>query len=387
MGRCAIEGTNCSPDAAVDGAGPDNNTSLCGNGESMPGEICFKEPVEYDTGVAGIFDAQFIDGNADGMLDLAFLNSTNYLFRLSSGGTFETSNTAGGAAMGARRMIGGNLNANMNPELIHNNSATGSIEILAWNGIDWTLASESESELADARGIAVGKLDGPTSSLSIVMVFQDTVRAYLLPDNGQLQPLVQAGNGIAITGGRDVAVGDLDNDGVAEIAVADDAGIEVFRGAGSEISPKKSPTIGMPVDAVAICDVDGGNDKELVYSIKSTNQMPGRVGVARWIASSSSYELPVQRMIPHQGAPLECVDLDKDGHGDAIVGAQDGANNFHVLVLRGRPDGTFEPPIEFPVPRPGTSFRANASFNGDMVNDIAITSSLAGYITVLESNP
>ncbi len=372
-------------DGGDDGMPIDNNVANCGNGISEPGEICFKPADQMGTGIAGVFDAQFIDADGDGMRDIAFLTPTGYVFHLYSGGGFSGVNTTGPSVPGSTRMRGVNLSGDPTPELVNNNKVAGRVEVWDIAGGTSTLAGMIASETNDAQAIALGHTTGVGDPLSIVMVFSTRLRAFQLPAGGALSPLAQSGTGFLLSGAKDVAVGDIDKNMIDEIAVADADGIEVFKNVNSTITKTSSPNIGQPVDAIAKCDVDGDNTDEFVYAIRATGTVPGRVGTARWM--SSTWQLPGARMIQQMGAPLECDDFDKDGRGDAVVVATDTSSNVDILILRGRGDGTFEAPIPFRIPDGITQIRANVDFNNDGVSDIIMTSPVTGLITILESNP
>ena len=102
-------------DGGDDGMPIDNNVANCGNGISEPGEICFKPADQMGTGIAGVFDAQFIDADGDGMRDIAFLTPTGYVFHLYSGGGFSGVNTTGPSVPGSTRMRGVNLSGDPTP--------------------------------------------------------------------------------------------------------------------------------------------------------------------------------------------------------------------------------------------------------------------------------
>ncbi len=372
-------------DGGDDGMPIDNNVANCGNGISEPGEICFKAPLRIDLGITGVFDAQFVDANGDGQRDLAFLTATGYAFRINNGGIFSNVNTSGPGVPGSTRMRGVNLGgSDAVAELVDNNKMTGTVEIWEWNGAAHARIGMIGSETNDAQGIAVGRTTGASDPPSIAMVFTSRLRIFQLPTGDALSPLAQSGSGFAITGGKDVAVGDIDKDLLDEIAVANNSGLEVFRNVSSTIVKISSPNIGGGADAVVTCDVDGDQDDEFVYSIKSTAGGPGRVGAARWMAAS--WEPPAPRTIPGMSAPVDCADFDKDGHDDAVVVATTGGD-VDTLILRGRADGAFEAPIPFRILDGVTQIHANVDFNNDEVPDIIMTSPVMGLVTILQSNP
>ncbi|MFN0250577.1 MAG: FG-GAP repeat domain-containing protein [Kofleriaceae bacterium] len=373
-GRCAIEGSTCSPsDGDIDdGMRPDLNTATCGNMTRDIGEICFAAPVQYDTD-SNIFDAQFIDANGNGVKDLVFATSTNYGFRLNDGG-FETTTRVGPQVNGMLTFRGEDLDGDTVPELVNHNTS-GNIEIYRWNNQSnvWGLASSAVTEMAAVPGVAIGR-----TPRSIAIVSSTMLRIFGLPSNGLVPTPV--GSGFGISGGRDIAIGDTDNDGTEEIAIAQMFGVSIFN-SGSSMSPFMQAT-----DAVVACNVDGDSNSEFVYTIKSAG-LPGRVGSLRW-TSSATYEVTPRQDIDNMLADVACEDLDNDGKDDAIL-VSGSLNNWNLLVLRGRADATFEPPVTFEIPSSVTHINVG-DYNNDLAPDLVLTSNRAGgmaSITVLTGDP
>ncbi len=380
-GRCALAGSTCSP--TIDGgddAMMDARVFRCGDDMPQTGDVCFDTPIVINTGINTIFDAQLVDANGDGTLDLGFLATTGYTFRLRDNATFEDENTPGPTFTNTRVFAVGMLDGGNSPELIHDDSSN--VKVLSYSS-SWNVIASSESETANAQGIAVGptKQGGPDS---IAAVYPNRLRVYSFTTNN-LTSIVQASNSISFSGGRDVAIANTQGRGFGEIGVAQTIGVRIYKMSGNTILLDSMPSTGS-ADAIVGCNVDGDTDEDFVYLARAeVGGVPGRVGAVRW--TSSTYEVPAPQSIPNLLGALACGDLDGDGRADAVVATGGGgAGAFGILVLRGRDDGTFEPPIQFPVDNAVTHLHLG-DINGDSIPDIIATSQLAGVITILLSNP
>lgn len=394
-GRCAREGTSCVTsdgdidDGAIDVADSmpiDDMPATCGDGTSMEGEICFTTLPQINLMVSGIYDGQIADINGMGGRDIVFLDNSGFQARLNVQGGFPGP-TAAGPVVSGKRMLAVSLDGNSLAELVVNNASMNRLEIYQFGGTTYSVVANAGTQSGEARGLAIGKLASASAPPAIAVVFDDKLRAYQLPSAPtSLMPL---GGQQTVTNGRDVAIGDFDNDSVGEIAVADMAGVEVFRGLNNNPSKISGPSIGAAVDSIAACNIDGSPGSEIVYSIAPAVGA-STIGVARWIESSGGFELTSPQMVSNAFFPIECADLDKDGKADVIATAGDGNGNIDLVVLRGKSDGSLETPKRFRIPSAALYIHATKAaedLNGDMVPDIVLTSREAGLITVLVSNP
>jgi hypothetical protein len=387
-GRCAVEGSNCSPtsDGGDDGMPPDEMITFnCGNAVPEPGEFCFKDPIRIDTLTSDINATQLIDINVDGATDLVFLTPASYSSRLRTGPTTFGNVNVGGPVAVAKVMLGVDLGGNTLQELVHNDQTDGVLEILEWDGDSWEVGASVTSQVtaSDARGIAHGATTGVAMQQTIAIAFPTVLRVFRLPTTA-LTPLVQQSSNFTLSSPKDVAIADTKSDNAGEIAVATSDGILLFTNINGTLVVQGTPDINDGVDAVEKCNIDGVTGDEIAYTIRKVG-MPSTVGALRW--NGTAYELIAPKSINNMLDPIACADFDRDGLQDAVVVGGDGAGQLAVQILRGRPNATFDDPVRFPVDLPGAGHIYIGRFNADDVPDIVVTSSATGIIAVLEANP
>ncbi len=185
----------------------------------------------------------------------------------------------------------------------------------------------------------------------------------------------------------DVALGDLDGDGRADLVVSDQglyglfedvsgSAIVVLPGAGDGSYPTahEFPRPATSYDRVALGDLDGDGRLDVVALayVEGPRRSDG------WGNGPGGYNLVALRgdgtgaltesalaPLPFgaDGEDLALADFDGDGHLDAAVAAG------RVSVFRGRGDGTFDPPLSYAVA--GAGWIATGDFDGDGRVDIA----------------
>ena len=187
----------------------------------------------------------------------------------------------------------------------------------------WT-QSQNEVEVADVTGDGLPDIVGVVRN--ILSVFPQ------VPGNGFGAPVEYT---VAATwpSGNGLAVGDLNHDGLADVAVSTwfSPGVEIKLFVQTEIGTLSGPSLyesyGIP-DPLEIADLDGDGDNDLVAANLSSDS----VGV--WSSGPGFYETryTVPEISDYRLNGLAVGDLDGDGIGDIALAS--GANG--LVVLRSR---------------------------------------------------
>src|SRR6185437_7456471 len=178
-----------------------------------------------------------------------------------------------------------------------------------------------------------------------------------------------------------VAAGDLNNDGVADVAVVDNYGVWMLLHTGAPTATTYAAPLAVYTEApnawyvganiVAIADVNGDGLKDLIVTD------PGPIGggtptVAVLVqnpASPGSYLAPVSyATAPGSLAQAVVVaDVNGDGHPDLVIG---GTNAVSVLLQDPAPPGTFMAAVSYSVT--DANEIAVADVNGDGLPDVVV---------------
>jgi hypothetical protein len=265
-------------DLAVANLYADQVAILLGNGDGS-----FQSAVAYPTGNTSIFLAvanlAVVDFNGDGNADLAIGTTGGVAVMLGNGdGTFRTAviyasdGSEGGPSAEARMIAAGDFNSRGTPDLAVANS-TGDYSILLGNG-DGTLSAPMTSAYGIGPNyIAVGDLNGDGKpDLAIVNINPPA-------NTNSLDILLGNGDGTFRTATTylpyeplSVAIGDLNGDGIPDLAVAGVTGVRVYLGNGD--GTFQTPTTYESVDSagkIALADVNGDGRLDIVFFDNSSD--------------------------------------------------------------------------------------------------------------------
>lgn len=277
-------------------------------------------------------------------------------------------------------------NAGFASVILQNNAARGTFQ----TSVD-TAAGFNPSTLA------VGDLDGTSGPDLVVSNANSANVSILLQDATATGKLLAAAN--VTTGGvpYDVAVGDLNNDGKLDIAVADAGGsgnaLVLFQDPASpgHFLAQVTLAVGNPSTAVAIGDVDGDGRPDLVVANEDGSGI-GRVSIFYQSATTPGTFLPrIDVAAGTHPLSVKIGDLNGDGRADIVVANERssssgvGSSGVSVLLQDAANPGAFLPAVTYATAH-GSVCVAIGDLNNDGRPDLAVANtggSRRGTVSVL----
>jgi hypothetical protein len=262
------------------------------------------------------------------------------------------------------------------PDLVVANAGGTTLSLLLGNG-DGTFTASSLTVGNGPSCVAVGDVNGDGNADLVVANESDGTVSVLL-GNGSGGFTAASQNTILVGSNPSwVAIGDLNLDGIPDVAVARASGeptILLGNGNGT-FTFAANPTSGANATEVAIGDLTGSGIPDLVLLCGSqlavllgngdgtftTGTAPGAV------ASPSSFAL---------------ADVSSDGKLDLVVTSSTGNT---ASVLLGNGNGTFQSPVAYTVGQ-GAAFVAAADLNGDGKLDLLVSNATDGTVSAVLGN-
>jgi FG-GAP-like repeat/FG-GAP repeat len=184
--------------------------------------------------------------------------------------------------------------------------------------------------------------------------------------DGTFQPAVNYVVGDSPTS---VAVGDLNGDGIVDLAVSDTAGNQVSvllgRGDGTFDLAGMYPA-GLGARSVAIADFNGDGRLDLAVADQGTAPDYTDGGLSVLLGNGDgTFRPPVQYATSVRPLAVAVGDFNRDGIPDLAV------TNYTVSVLLGNGDGTFQAPANYAAGRQAWGITVG-DLNGDGILDLAV---------------
>ncbi|MEJ7598301.1 MAG: VCBS repeat-containing protein [Kofleriaceae bacterium] len=365
------------PDGPPGGNDEGTGVPACGDGIRQPGEVCYKAPFTIQATDAA-YDAQFADMDSDGDLDVVFLISDQVQTHINASGVFAASAIAGATAFGPY-MLAQDFDNDQNVDLaVAGLNVAGGSGVTMYKGDGTAHQTMAGSGSLGVTAAAIGRGDVKGKGTMLVTFDLRTVQLWAF----------ETGLGIIEDGGAQVsnvvtgAVGKLDGDNFADIAVGRSNGIVVFRGGTSGLSPIISTPMVERTGALAIGDVTGDGIADIAYTQVDPSTDTSLVAMMPG-AGAAAFLAPIT--IPAKGISmaLQLADVDGDGKQDLVTGTGD--TSWQLDVSLGTATG-FAAPVALPISGPANQIHTG-DYNKDEAPDLIVTNTGTQTITIFESNP
>lgn len=214
---------------------------------------------------------------------------------------------------------------------------------------DLAVANREDHDLLGSAG-GVGGMGGGEAQGSLSVILSEPSGAH-----GPPQHYLPSGRPAGLS------AGDLNGDGIPDLAVARGDGVSVLinTGDGAFGAPATFPTTGGWFPSVATGDVDGDGRLDFVVGTRSDVGVFLNLGNGTFIASNYPIALPIA---------LVLADFTSRGRPDVVVASDSG-----VSVLLNDWNGGFGPPMQYGIGTYPHSIGAG-DLNADTKTDLAVTS-------------
>jgi hypothetical protein len=226
--------------------------------------------------------------------------------------------------------------------------------------------------------VAVGDFnrDGK-SDIAVVNNTAGSMTVFLGSGNGTFSEKTSLAAG---SSPRAIAVGDINEDGVPDLVVADpfSMNINVLYGIGDGTFDAAVPYpagASQSPSGIALGKFGPGDDIDIAASSLSSDVS---------FFSNTTGSLGIPALLPTGGYnsfALAAGDFNGDSKLDLVVA---NAYSDNIGILTGNGDGTFQPPVDFPVGSLPVSL-AIGDFNGDGIPDVAVANEMGGISILLGS--
>ena len=304
--------------------------------------------VNYGTGGSMSF-ITVADFNKDGKLDIAATSANDGVVEIftgngdgtfTTGGSYATDTTEGGVF--PQVIVSGDFNhdGNLDLAIVNDNEGTRTLGVLLGDGTGAFGAPTTYALSQYGSDLAAADLNGD-GFVDLVVALNNNGSVAVFMANNDSSGTFKAETDIAfdVTSLEGVAVGDLNGDGFADLAVTEDnypfseIGIALGNGDGTFQSPIAYPntlqdaTLNAPRAAfIKMADINGDGKLDLVY----TNSDYGTVGVILGVGDGT-FLPPVESVAGGYAWDLALADVNGDGAID-VVTADDDFGGVTVLL-------------------------------------------------------
>ena len=339
--------------------------------------VSFAAPVGFTAGDAP-YEIAIGDFNGDGKQDVATANngSNNVSILLGNGAGNFSAAASFGAGTGPASVTVGDFNGDGRQDLAvanYNSGNAGFVSILLGDGAGNFSAPTNFGTGAGPFSVAVGDFNNDGKQDLAVAQNGSSISVLLGDGAGNFSAASSFGAG---TDPRSVAVGDFNGDGNQDLAVANvnssNVSILLGNGAGSFSAATNYLTGDGPL-SVAVGDFNGDGKQDLTVANSLSNHVSillgdglGGFGVATNFAAGT------------QPSRLAVGDFNGDGKQDLAV------NNLgsNLSILLGDGAGSFSNPINF-APGSNPESVAVGDFDGDGKQDLAVANLIPGKVSIL----
>ena len=365
---------------------PPNVLMLLGNGDGS-----FRIGNRYNVG-NGLQSVVVGDFNGDGHADLAALDESFgvWVFLGNGDGTFQAARDY--SIPQANSLAAGDTNGDGLTDLVVGGSGTGTVLL---GNRDGSLHRGSSFDLGRGPvGLVTGAmvLADLTGDGIVDVVSANPGMNHLFPDSGTVSVRLGNGDGTfqstprydpAMTAADSVAVGDFNGDGNQDIARAKttsgNLSILLGNGDGSFRALPDIPTTGVGTASVMVADFNGDGIPDVVVAKAGVLHCIPRVGCTDDPGSLTVFlgngdgTFRTSATYSIDATTLAVGDFNGDGIPDLAIAYRNQPNppTYHLMVLLGNGDGTFQNGPDFALSGPPTAL-VPADVNGDGKLDLVM---------------
>ncbi len=270
------------------------------------------------------------------------------------------------SASATANIVVGDFNGDGTPDIAYPSSGTDDVSVLIGDGIGGFAAAANQSVGGPATLVAAADFNGD-GKLDLFCTLSNSVApfAQILFGNGDgtFQPAVDV-TSVPASHFFQLAVGDFDGNGTADIALQNGAGsIFILLGNGNGTFAHGTTVASAAVPSVAVGDFRGIGAADLATGGTIGEMLLNNADGTATFTSTTASSLPA--LIDNTVITTYIADLHGTGHEDLITGA--GTFDLHVVQSNG--DGTFQTPLLY-GPAPSSHAFASGDFDGNRSLDL-----------------